>query len=626
MIRFFSDKRRPVHLGPYPLERFARTDAVPNLAAVPPAEPIAFRRPDAPGDLANAMAEYQAMLDAIRNGIVNKATAACPDDPTERTNHLKGFGYFSDASMVGVGPLNSACKLANPWRNPEIDRLAEDLRTRQTKTLASGIDLIMADLKESIERPATSIDDHRYVLVFVYEFPRDPTPDEPGTRWLRDAQSARAALRAAETAVVVANYLRLLGFSASAHTATSSDVDLNRVTIAAGLATVVSGHLSVPYLGDRFGVAAVTTTFELSPDRPLALHQPYWRTHGPAWWLGTGFAKNAFNREPFAGRRFVDGAHPFERLKRVDTPTTFIDEERVARVPKRTDMFARAQFGDLGKTVQDGARNGHYARKAAPSMAQRRALGAFLLLQDGPPAPEIAADARDPVRNAENIKAAAYFLGVDAVGISRCPDWAWYSHDAVSDPIDPPHDQAISMIIDQGYETMEGASGDDWISVAQSMRAYLRFSLLGGVIAKQIRNLGYSAKAHTVLDGEVLQPPLLLLSGLGEVSRIGEVILNPFLGPRLKSGVVTTDDADSTHDKPIDFGLQKLLRELATNAPANARPGAITAGPKLMFNGYEIWKSDSQRCTTYRDGTTKNGAMCGRCMKTCPWNLEGSLC
>lgn len=41
-----------------------------------------------------------------------------------------------------------------------------------------------------------------------------------------------------------------------------------------------------------------------------------------------------------------------------------------------------------------------------------------------------------------------------------------------------------------------------------------------------------------------------------------------------------------------------------------------------MFNGYEIWKSDSQKCATYRI-TTPGGAMCGRCMKTCPWNLEG---
>jgi ferredoxin-NADP reductase len=41
-----------------------------------------------------------------------------------------------------------------------------------------------------------------------------------------------------------------------------------------------------------------------------------------------------------------------------------------------------------------------------------------------------------------------------------------------------------------------------------------------------------------------------------------------------------------------------------------------------MFNGYEIWKSDSQKCATYRV-TTPGGSMCGRCMKTCPWNLEG---
>ncbi len=304
----------------------------------------------------------------------------------------------------------------------------------------------------------------------------------------------------------------------------------------------------------------------------------------------------------------------------MDEPTTYIDEARVARVPKRTDMFARAQFGDMGKACQDGAKGGHYARKAAPSMGQRRVLGAFVLLQDGEPAADIPATAKDARRNAEAIKAASYFLGVDAVGLSRCPDWTWYSHDATGAEIEPPHDQAISMIIDQGYETMEGASGDDWISVAQSMRAYLRFSLLGGVIARQIRNLGYKAKAHTVLDGEVLQPPLLLLSGLGEVSRIGEVILNPYLGPRLKSGVVTTT-MPMAHDRPIDFGLQNFC-ENCNKCARECPSGAITAGPKLMFNGYEIWKSDSQKCATYRI-TTEGGAMCGRCMKTCPWNLEG---
>ena len=619
-MRFFSDKNRPVDMGSYPLELLSRAASLPDLSAVPLFKQLSFNRPEQPQSIVNAASQHQAMLDAIRDGLVNRARSECPADPGERARHLKAFGYFSDASMVGICALPDDALLKEPFRNPDIDRLAEDLRTKQTKTLASGIDMIMADLKESMQAPPSTIDGHTHAIVYLYEYPRDPKPDEPGSDWIMDAQAHRACLRASETAVVIANYIRLLGFDARAHTGSTSDVDLNRLCVAAGLATLEEGALVNPYVGDRFGVAIVTTAFAVATDAPLVplAKQPRSKTHGLAWKLGKGFAKNAFNREPFAKRRYVDGAHPFEKLKRVDDPTTFIDEQRVARVPKRADMFARAQFGDMGKANQKGATNGHYARKAAPAMAQRRALGAFVLLQDGAVTQEPLRP--DPQVVAQNIKAASYFLGVDAVGISRCPDWTWYSHDAVGEPIVPTQDQAISMIIDQGYETMEGASGDDWISVSQSMRAYLRFSLLGGVIANQIRSLGYSAKAHSVMDGEVLQPPLLLLSGLGEVSRIGEVILNPYLGPRLKSGVVTTD-MPMANDKPIDFGLQKFC-ESCNKCARECPSGAITAGPKLMFNGYEIWKSDSQKCATYRI-TTPGGAMCGRCMKTCPWNLEG---
>ncbi|SFL88176.1 2Fe-2S iron-sulfur cluster-binding protein [Shimia aestuarii] len=618
-LRFFSDKARPVHMGPYPLERLAR-GALPDLAASPFDAPLSFHRPEHPESIVNAMGEFQAMMDAIRDGLVNPVKSGVPSDPVERANHLKAFGYFNDTSMVGVGPVPPVALLETPRRNPDIDRLADALKTRQTKTLASGIDVIMADLKDSMEAPPSGIEGQNNSIVFLVEHWRDPERGEPGSDWILDAQDHRACLRATETAVVIANYIRLLGFNAKAHTATSSDVDLGRLGVAAGLLSVEGDALVAPWLGRRYGLAVVTTDMALAHDAPLKpmAEQPWFRTQGPAWWLGKGFAKSALNHDPFRNRDYAMGAHPFERLKRVEDPTTYIDEARVARVPKRADMFARAQFGDMGKTLQDNAKGGYYARKAAPSFAQRRALGAFVLLQDGESAN--VKKPTDSVRNAANLKAATYFLGVDAVGLSRCPDWAWYSHDATGEEITPPHDQAISMIVDQGYETMEGASGDDWISVAQSMRAYLRFSLLGGVIAQQIRNLGYKAKAHTVMDGEVLQPPLLLLSGLGEVSRIGEVILNPYLGPRLKSGVVTTD-MPMDHDQPIDFGLQNFC-ENCNKCARECPSGAITAGPKLMFNGYEIWKSDSQKCATYRI-TTQGGAMCGRCMKTCPWNLEG---
>ena len=620
-IRFFSSKTRPFHLGPYPLERLSRRPGPVDLSAVPAFSPLDFRALNTPHSLVNAMGEYQAMMDVIRDGLVNPEPAAAPGDLDERANHMKSFGYFQDASMMGICRMPDGVVLDTPARNPDIDRLADDIRTRQTKTLASGIDQIMAGLKDSIEAPLGPIDHHTHAIVCLFEHNRTVRRGERGSEWIEDAQDHRGALRATECAVILSSYLHLLGYSARAHTPTSTDIDLNKLAVTAGIAVVQDGQLVAPWIGPGFGLAVVTTNFALAHDAPLEpmVRQPWFRTQGPAWWLGKGTQKGALNRDPYARRDYVMGAHPFETLKRVDTPTTFIDEPRVARVPKRTDMFARSQFGDLGKKQQQAATGGWYARKSAPSFAQRRMLGAFVLLQDGDPAPtqHRPTDAR---RNADNVKAASYFLGVDAVGISRCPDWTWYSHDSTGAEIDPPHDQAISMIIDQGFETMEGASGDDWIAVAQSMRAYLRFSLLGGVIARQIRNLGYKAKAHSVMDGEVLQPPLLLLSGLGEVSRIGEVILNPLLGPRLKSGVVTTD-MPLAHDKPIDFGLQNFC-ESCNKCARECPSGAITAGPKRMFNGYEIWKSDSQKCTTYRI-TTEGGAMCGRCMKTCPWNLEG---
>jgi ferredoxin len=43
-----------------------------------------------------------------------------------------------------------------------------------------------------------------------------------------------------------------------------------------------------------------------------------------------------------------------------------------------------------------------------------------------------------------------------------------------------------------------------------------------------------------------------------------------------------------------------------------------------MFNGYEIWKADIEKCTKYRV-TQKRGSACGRCMKMCPWNREDTI-
>jgi len=614
MLKLRSYRSRPMHLGPFPLEKLRRQAAL-DLSDLPPQTDLSFRRPTDPRSIVNAMQDYQAMLDATRDGMVKREIAEIPNDLTERANHLKAFGYYCDASMVGTCEIPAQAWLETPLVNPDVDRLAAKLRTMQPTSLAAGIDVIMAGLRESMALPPVDCRHHTHALVFLYDYPRDPKPDEVGTDWISDALPQRACLRGMETTVTMASYIRTLGYEARAHSMAATDVHLGALAAQSGLVALENGVLSNPFTGERFGLAAVTTTLAMAPDQPIA---PFQKPPG-SYQSGLGtHAKSVRTRDPFAARDFAKGPHPFETLKRVKEPTTYIDRPNVARVPKRANMFARALFGDMGKSVQDATKNGNYVRKSASAYAFRPSLGAFVLLQDGDAAPKQITDT--PEGNAANIKAALYFLGVDAVGLSACPDWTYYSHDATGAPITPYHDNAISMIIDQGHETMEGASGDDWIACAQSMRAYLRFSLLGGVLAQHLRNLGYTARVHSVMDDEVLHPPLLLLSGLGEVSRIGEVILNPFLGPRLKSGIVTTN-MPMTHDKPIDFGLQKFCE--ACNKCARECPsGAITAGPKLMFNGYEIWKSDSQKCTTYRV-SQKNGAMCGRCMKTCPWNLEG---
>lgn len=599
----FSNRDRPFHLGRFPMERLRRAaPGAVDLAVVPPMRELPFDRPDAQS-IVHAIRPYLDMFDVVRDGAVGPREAEIPGDAGERSRHLKAAGIYFDASMMGICVLPREALLAEPIRNPRLAAIAAELERSQPKSFAAGMDMILADVIDSARAERGPITAHTHALVVLVEWHRDPRAGEAGCDWIEGAQAERAAVLAAQTAVLLATYLRLLGFPARSHSATCSEVDLNRLAVAGGLVRPDGVN---PFLGTRYGLAAVTTTCVLAPDAPLEI----------------GHATAARRRDPFVHREYRLGPHAFETLIRRTEPTTFIDHARVPRFPKRADFFARALFGDLGRDVQEGAKNAHYVMKSPIGACARRALGALLLLQFGEARGPVSPTTADAQRNADNVKATAYWLGIDAAGLCEIPAWAWYSHDAGGQPMPAYHAHAINLLVDQGYETMEGASGDDWISVAQSMRAYLRFSLLGGILAEQIRRLGYSARVHSVLDGDLLQPPLLLLSGLGEVSRIGEVILNPFLGPRLKSGTVSTD-LPMAFDAPIDFGLQRFC-EQCQKCARECPSGAITAGPKVVYNGYEIWKSDAEKCARYRI-TNAGGGMCGRCMKTCPWNTEGLL-
>jgi reductive dehalogenase len=185
------------------------------------------------------------------------------------------------------------------------------------------------------------------------------------------------------------------------------------------------------------------------------------------------------------------------------------------------------------------------------------------------------------------------------------------------EPIELGHKYAIAILVDQDWRTAEAFTGSDWISNPMSFVAYSASGFIACIIADYIRRLGYPARAHHARNYQVVVPPILLWAGLGEMSRIGNCVVHPFMGPRFKAAVVTTD-LPLHNDKPIDFGLQDFCskcKKCARECPS----GALTDGDKVINKGYEHWPIDVERCTRMRVGN-KRGASCGTCVKVCPWN------
>jgi epoxyqueuosine reductase QueG len=567
VARLYSNRDRPFDLGPLPLERLPRDSAAPIREARQPQD----TGPVGASSIAPAIPEYRDLFRPFLDGEVAPARAPVPDDPVKRAQNLRASAYFLDVTLAGT------CRIeAGDWT--------------------------------AREHPA-----HTHAFLFLIEFGREARRGEGGDDWIRGTNAARTDLRCAEVAVVMAGYIRALGWRARGHVDGDTLISIERLAQRAGLAMAVDGVLKAPFLGRGFRLGAVTTDYEFEPDLPLAsLDWP-----GIDAYMGTGGTRPGWAEAEEARRPLHLGRYEMERIKRVDEPTTLVLRDEIKRVPKRADLFSRALAGDLGEKPQKERRR--FAVKHPLAFAMTPLIRNLVPLQ-GTREPLAGSNLNDARRNAESVKALGYYLGADLVGICRAEPWMYYSHgDEAGEPIEPYHPYAVVMLIDQGFETMEGSSGDDWVSGAQSMRAYMRGAMLAGAMAAHLRRLGHSSRVHSNAHSELLHLPAMLMAGLGEMSRIGELVLNPFIGPRSKSVVFTTD-LPLEVDRPVDFGLQavcNMCMKCARECPCNAIP----FGSKVMFNGYEIWKPDVEKCGRYRL-TNAKGSACGRCMKTCPYNRE----
>ena len=167
-----------------------------------------------------------------------------------------------------------------------------------------------------------------------------------------------------------------------------------------------------------------------------------------------------------------------------------------------------------------------------------------------------------------------------------------------------------------------GALGSDWISAAQSMKSYSTSGFMATVVSNYIRRLGYEAEPHFSGHYKVVMPPLVLLSGLGEVSRFGGVVLNPFLGPRFKASAVTTN-LPLEPDSPIEFGVADACRQCRRCAEA-CESGAVSSEMEPSFDvacssnnpGVLRWAVDHDKCYAF---WLENGASCSNCIAMCPF-------
>jgi len=310
--------------------------------------------------------------------------------------------------------------------------------------------------------------------------------------------------------------------------------------------------------------------------------------------------------------------YPMHMLKRVDRPTNLITEN-VRRVDPREGALSRAARGDFGEKVKNGSWRLGKADPVTCALENVLSQTASVDVRETAgkaPVPE------DPHVMSRHIKSLAYFLGADIVGIGPVPGYAYLSCDDKGNPVNLDYKTAIVILHRKNYDTLSVSHNTDWISDAISFQVYLKICTIAESMANYIKRLGYSAV--TQYDGMDLSGrskfdlnfmPLILWSGLGEISR-AFMVLNPFLGLGYKAGAVLTD-MPLEMDKPIDFGLQDFCSHC--HICADACPfNAIPYGDKVMHNGYEQWRLDTQRCAS-QASLNEYGIVCNTCTKACPW-------
>lgn len=318
------------------------------------------------------------------------------------------------------------------------------------------------------------------------------------------------------------------------------------------------------------------------------------------------------------------GPFPMHLLKHVSKPTNTIVGPIVRR--DHREVFFRAIRGDFGRKMQEQLQGKHKDSRPEPNYPLLAALSEIIehMSEFKQKTTKVASKKApipvDPKILSRHLKSLGYFLGADIMGIGKVPQSAYYSNNREGNPIDPSFKYAIVFVVRKADKSIRASNGWDWIMDPASLQAYERVGFQSECLASYLRKLGYAAEAQNTYRYSALLPHILLEAGIGEVCRMG-IVLNPFIGTNFKAACVLTN-LELEVDGPIDFGLQNYCQGCkicARQCPANA----ITNGEKTLYNGYYTWKLDLNACQTFCF-ENKEGNICGRCTKVCPWHRPHS--
>jgi len=224
----------------------------------------------------------------------------------------------------------------------------------------------------------------------------------------------------------------------------------------------------------------------------------------------------------------------------------------------------------------------------------------------------------DPAAMTSHIKEMAGHLGADEIGIARLNPMFVYSHvgrgpEPWGAPIVNNHQFVIAFTLEMDYDRVETAPR---LPITEETAAkYLKGTIISLALARYIRDLGYSARAHVSGSNyQIMLPPVAYDAGLGELGRHGYLI-SPRFGSRIRLGAVTTDLPLMT-GKPITFGVREFCEKClrcAVNCPSSSIP---KNGPSEV-RGVRKWPLEVESCLRY---WRLIGTDCGLCMKVCPFS------